>query len=161
MARKSLLNEYWKQIGGTVMLPGANRAADRFARASFYINAVEQSGDPRAAAAAVFSVIRNVSVPRGISTPGQPNISSTIWRTVADQKNKVYFFDSSTSPNTFWVPLADLDFAPGAPVMKLTIALITIRLMTTNIDSLVAPLTPENISVPLSGRQRRQAWNFD
>ena len=25
------LNEYWKQIGGTVMLPGTNRAADRFA----------------------------------------------------------------------------------------------------------------------------------
>ncbi|MEY4482693.1 MAG: hypothetical protein RL693_145, partial [Verrucomicrobiota bacterium] len=29
------LNAYWKQIGGTVMLPGTNRAADRFARASF------------------------------------------------------------------------------------------------------------------------------
>src|SRR5690606_9695884 len=24
------LNAYWKQIGGTVMLPGTNRAADRF-----------------------------------------------------------------------------------------------------------------------------------
>ncbi|HWV69731.1 linear amide C-N hydrolase, partial [Chitinophaga sp.] len=30
------LNEYWKEIGGTVMLPGTNRAADRFVRASFY-----------------------------------------------------------------------------------------------------------------------------
>src|SRR5690606_29501605 len=28
------LNEYWKEIGGTTMLPGTNRAADRFARAS-------------------------------------------------------------------------------------------------------------------------------
>lgn len=28
------LNAYWKKIGGTVMLPGTNRAADRFARAS-------------------------------------------------------------------------------------------------------------------------------
>jgi len=34
------LNAYWKQIGGTTMLPGTNRAADRFARASFYINAI-------------------------------------------------------------------------------------------------------------------------
>lgn len=34
------LAEYWKQIGGTVMLPGTNRASDRFARASFYINAI-------------------------------------------------------------------------------------------------------------------------
>jgi penicillin V acylase-like amidase (Ntn superfamily) len=30
------LNKYWEEIGGTVMLPGTNRAADRFARASFY-----------------------------------------------------------------------------------------------------------------------------
>ena len=29
------LNSYWQQIGGTTMLPGTNRAADRFARASF------------------------------------------------------------------------------------------------------------------------------
>ena len=74
------------------------------------------------AAASVMSVMRSVSVPLGITTPGQPNIASTLWRTVSDQKNKVYFFDSSTSPNTFWVPLADLDLKPGAPVKKLTVA---------------------------------------
>lgn len=34
------LNNYWKQIGGLVMLPGTNRAADRFVRASFYIEAI-------------------------------------------------------------------------------------------------------------------------
>ena len=28
------LNQYWEQIGGTTMLPGTNRAADRFVRAS-------------------------------------------------------------------------------------------------------------------------------
>jgi choloylglycine hydrolase len=28
------LNRYWEQIGGTTMLPGTNRAADRFVRAS-------------------------------------------------------------------------------------------------------------------------------
>jgi hypothetical protein len=26
------LNEYWKQVGGAAMLPGTNRAADRFVR---------------------------------------------------------------------------------------------------------------------------------
>ena len=78
------LNEYWKQIGGTVMLPGTNRAADRFARASFYINAIPKFEDPSLALASVFSVIRNASVPYGLSTPSEPNISSTRWRTVAD-----------------------------------------------------------------------------
>ena len=109
------LNEYWKQIGGTVMLPGTHRAADRFARASFYINATQQSADPREAVAAVFSV------PRGISTPGQPNLSSTIWRTVADQKNKVYFFEDTFSPSLVWVKLNQIDFKAGSGVRKLTL----------------------------------------
>ena len=116
------LNNYWKQIGGLVMLPGTNRAADRFVRASFYINAIPQTDKQQEAVAGVFSVIRNVSVPLGISTPDQPNISSTRWRTVSDQKNKVYFFESTITPNVFWIDLKGLDFTEGAPVKKLNMA---------------------------------------
>lgn len=105
------IEEYWRQIGGTVMLPGTNRAADRFARASFYINAIPKEEDPQMVLASVFSVIRNVSVPYGITTPDQPNISSTRWRTVADQKRLVYFFESAVTPNTFWVNFQDIDFS--------------------------------------------------
>jgi len=113
------LNTYWQDIGGTVMLPGTNRSADRFARAKFYINAIPKSEDPVVALASVFSVIRNVSVPYGITTPGEPNISSTRWRTVADHKRKLYFFESAMTPNTFWVDLNKADFSRGAPVLKL------------------------------------------
>jgi penicillin V acylase-like amidase (Ntn superfamily) len=113
------LDEYWRDIGGTLMLPGTNRAADRFARASFYINAIPQDEGPDLTVASVFSVIRNVSVPYGITTPGQPNISSTRWRTVADQKRLIYFFESALTPNTFWVNFKDVDFSEHAKVMKL------------------------------------------
>ncbi|AHI06296.1 putative choloylglycine hydrolase [Bdellovibrio bacteriovorus W] len=113
------LNSYWEDIGGTVMLPGTNRAADRFARASFYINAIPKSKDPVVALASVFSVVRNVSVPYGITTPGQPNISSTRWRTVSDHSRKLYFFESALTPNTFWVDLKKIDFAQGAKTMVL------------------------------------------
>lgn len=118
-----VLNAYWEQIGGLTFLPGTNRAADRFARASFLINAIPKSTDKNyisavpdgkfefQAVASTLSVVRSVGVPLGISTPDQPNISSTIWRTVSDQKNLVYYFDSATSPNTFWVNLSDLDFS--------------------------------------------------
>ena len=127
------LDDYWKEIGGLTFLPGTNRAADRFARASFLIGAIPKSADPsyiaavpaesyvNQAVASTMGVMRSVSVPLGITTPDQPNISSTIWRTAADQKNRVYFFDSATSPNTFWVPLGDLDLAEGAPVRKLEV----------------------------------------
>ena len=125
------LNEYWKNIGGTVFLPGTNRASDRFARAFFLINAIPKTLDPHyiqgvpnksytnQAVFGVLSVMRAVSVPLGITTPNQPNISSTIWRTVANQKSLVYYFDSSTRPNTFWVSLDKLSFQQGAPVLKL------------------------------------------
>ncbi|MFX1676092.1 linear amide C-N hydrolase [Paraburkholderia sp. A2WS-5] len=112
-------NAYWKQIGGTAWLPGTNRAADRFARASFYINAIPKSEDPDIALASVFSVIRNVSVPYGISAENEPNISSTRWRTVVDHKRMLYFFESALTPNTFWVDLKKVDFSSGAPVRRL------------------------------------------
>lgn len=115
------LNKYWEQIGGLVMLPGTNRAADRFARASFFIGAIPKTDDQKKAVASVFSIIRSVSVPLGLTTPGAPNIASTIWRTAYDQKNKVMYFDSATSPNVFWLPLENLDFAENAPVKKLAL----------------------------------------
>ncbi|WP_313252862.1 linear amide C-N hydrolase [Stenotrophomonas sp.] len=108
------LESYWRQIGGTVMLPGTNRASDRFARASFYVNAIPKAEDPVESIASVFSVIRNVSVPYGITTPDQPNISSTRWRTVADQKRLLYFFESALTPNVFWVDMKKLDFSEAS-----------------------------------------------
>lgn len=113
------LSEYWKSIGGTTMLPGTNRAADRFARATFYVNAIPQVEDRRKATAGVFSVIRNCSVPFGINTEHEPNISSTRWRVVADHKDLRYYFESAVSPNVFWVDLKKVDFTADAGVRKL------------------------------------------
>jgi len=114
-------------------LPGTSRAADRFARTSFLMSAIPKALDPHyiqgvpghsyahQAIAGVLSVIRAVSVPLGITTPNEPNIASTIWRTMSDQKNLVYYFDSSTRPNTFWVSLGKFNFNAGAPVLKLAL----------------------------------------
>lgn len=113
------LDEYWKGIPGTIMLPGTNRAADRFVRASYYIHAIPQTSDVRTAVASVFSVIRNCSVPFGISSEQEPNISSTRWRSVSDQRNLVYFFETALTPNTFWVELKDFDLSEKGSVMKL------------------------------------------
>lgn len=119
--KQQTLDDYWEQIGGLVMLPGTNRASDRFVRASFYIKALPQTADYRQVVAGVFSVMRNVSVPLGISIPSQPNIASTRWRTVADQKNRVYYFESTLSPDIFWIDLNALDFSADKSVRKLTL----------------------------------------
>ena len=117
--RQLALDDYWQNIGGLTFLPGTNRAADRFVRASFHVGVLPPTSDMRQAVAGMFSVIRNVSVPLGISIPDQPNISSTRWRTVSDQKNRVYYFESTLYPNIFWVDMDKVDFAEGAPVRML------------------------------------------
>ncbi|MFQ6370258.1 linear amide C-N hydrolase [Shewanella sp. YIC-542] len=115
------LDDYWQQIGGLTMLPGTNRAADRFVRASFYMDAIPKTADTRIAVASAFSVIRNASVPFGISSATEPNISSTRWRTVSDHKHLVYYFETALTPNTFWVEMKDIDFSQGQPVKKLVV----------------------------------------
>ena len=37
------LNSYWQEIGGSVFMPGTARAADRFARASYLVNAIPKN----------------------------------------------------------------------------------------------------------------------
>ncbi|WP_139556010.1 linear amide C-N hydrolase [Methylotetracoccus oryzae] len=113
------LNTYWDKIGGSVFIPGTNRAADRFVRASYYINEAKQSADPRTAVATVLSVMRNVSVPIGIKIPGQPNIADTLWLTVSDQKNKVYYYQDTNSPSIVWADFRKLDFSEGSGARKL------------------------------------------
>lgn len=115
------INNYWRDIPGTTFLPGTNRAADRFVRASYYIQAIPQTNNPQLAVASVFSVIRNVSVPYGISTPDQPHISNTRWRAVADQTNRVYYFENVLTPNVVWVDLNKLDFSASGVVKKLSL----------------------------------------
>ena len=73
----------------------------------------------REAVAGVISVARNVSQPFGTVDPFMPNISSTRWRTVSDLTNRVYYFESTTSPNIIWTRLDEPDFSNGASVKKI------------------------------------------
>ena len=115
------INDYWKEVGGVQMLPGTNRSSDRFVRASFYVHAIPQTSDSKIAVPSVLSIIRNVSVPFGISTPDKPYISSTRWRSLSNQKDKVYYFESTLTPNLFWVDLKKIDFSLKAGVKKLSL----------------------------------------
>lgn len=109
---------YWQDVGGMTFLPGTNRAADRFARASFYIDSIPKKMEPNTAVASVFSVIRNVSVPFGLTTEESPEISSTRWRTLYDHKRGLYFFESALTPNIFWTDLNKIDFSAETGKVK-------------------------------------------
>jgi choloylglycine hydrolase len=146
------IESYWSGVNPLVFLPGSISAADRFVRASFLINAIPKQVDPHTikavpgetygnqAVAAVLGVMRSVSTPLGIADPNKPNLASTLWRTLYDQKHKVFYFDSATSPNTFWVPLSDLDFTKGAPTKKLNMT--GGKIYSGNASSKFEPATP-------------------
>ena len=115
------LKSYWQEVGGNVMLPGTERPADRFVRASYYLSEALQTPDKMKQIATVFSIVRNVSVPIGAEHAGQPNVAATLWRIVADQKRGVYYFELTDTPNVFWVDLSKLDLSVGQPMRILPV----------------------------------------
>jgi len=115
------LNAYWDQIGGNRFLPGTINAADRFVRLSYYLKSSPKYKDPKMAVASVFSQIRTISTPLGMADPDHPNISMTLWRSVSDQGNKMYYFETALMPAVLWVDLNKIDFAKGSGVRKIPI----------------------------------------
>lgn len=113
------LLKYWENIPGNVFLPGTVKSTDRFVRAHYYINHVPVTDDPQISVASTFSVLRNTSVPYGYEIEGFPNLSTTQWRSVADHKHMRYFFETATTPNTFWVDLNHFNFSEDSPVKVL------------------------------------------
>ena len=107
------LDAYWKDIGGATMLPGTDRAADRFVRASYYLSQAPQTSDAVKSVAAIFSIVRNISVPMGVTKAGSPNIAPTLWRTVSDQKNHVYYFESDVEFERFLDRYVEVEVGGG------------------------------------------------
>jgi len=115
------LNAYWDLIGGSKFLPGTIGAADRFVRLSYNLKSSPKYTDPKLAVASVFSQIRAISVPLGMSDPEKPNLAMTLWRSVLDQGAKVYYFETALMPAVMWVDLNKLDFTKGPGVRKIPI----------------------------------------
>ena len=115
------LNGYWRGRDGNNTLPGSHQSDDRFVRASYYLGKLPPAKDVRLAVAGVFSVMRNVSVPWQEPDKDHPNLAPTYWRSVLDQKNLRYYFESTLSPNIVWVDLAKLNFEPGSGIRSLRV----------------------------------------
>jgi choloylglycine hydrolase len=113
------LNAYWEEIGGNTFLPGTRKSSDRFVRASYYNKMLPEPKNYYEAIAGVMSVLRNTSSPFGDPDPNKPNISTTMWRTIDDQKNLMLFYESTISPNVIWIDLKKFDFSPNTKVEKI------------------------------------------
>lgn len=111
--------DYWNGIGGKNMLPGTVTSPSRCVRANYFAHHVEQTADASLAVSITRSIVADASVPYTYMIGGEPNLSSTQWRSYADLKNRRYYFEIVTNPGYYYVDLTKLDLYDGAPVLKL------------------------------------------
>lgn len=114
--------EYWRGVGGTNMLPGTVKSPDRCVRGDYFVRHVEKTADADLGATLVQSVMANVSVPYRYTVESEPNLSSTQFRTIANLRDKRYYYDLVTNEGVFYVDLTRCDLRKGASVLKLTVA---------------------------------------
>lgn len=110
---------YWEKIGGKNMLPGTVTSPDRCVRANYFAHHVKPIADPDLAVSIARSVLVNSCVPYTYEIQGEPELSSTQWRTYSVPANLRYYFDLVTNPGYYYVDLNKMDLKKGAHVMKL------------------------------------------
>lgn len=117
------LLKYWKNINGMNFLPGTISSPDRFIRASFLLDCIMQNKTldksyedalikktfHSQSLASLLGLVRSMGTPLGCKNQDKPNIAATLFRTIADQTHMIYYFDSSTTPNIFWIDLKAFD----------------------------------------------------
>lgn len=111
--------DYWNKVGGQHMLPGTVTSPDRCVRANYFAHHVKPVDDAALAVSITRSIVEYVSVPYTYMIEGEPNLSSTQWRSYADIKNRRYYFDIVTNTGCYYIDLMKLDLYDGAPVLKL------------------------------------------
>lgn len=115
----AILN-YWNNVGGTNMLPGTVKSPDRCVRANFFAHHVDAVSDAQLGTSICRSVLINSCVPYTYQLgDGEPNVSSTQWRSYANLRDKTYGFDIVTNYGYFYIDLKKCDLRPGAPILKL------------------------------------------
>lgn len=113
---------YWDKIGGQNMLPGTVSSPDRCVRANYFAHHVEETADPALGASICRSILVNSCVPYTYLIQGEPNVSSTQWRSYADVKNRRYYWDVVTNMGYYYIDLTKCNLKKGAPVMRLDTA---------------------------------------
>ncbi len=115
----SAIIAYWSKIGGKNMLPGTVSSPDRCVRAHYFVNHVEKTGEGPLGVSITRTVMGVSSVPYTYTLEDEPNLSSTQWRSYANLRDRLYYFDIVTENGLYYVDLKKCNLSVGASVMKL------------------------------------------
>ncbi len=117
-AMKAIIN-YWDKIGGQHTLPGSVSSPDRCVRANYFAHHADSVADADLGASITRSILVNSSVPYTYNISGEPNLSSTQWRSYSNLRDKLYYFDIVTNPGYYYVDLKKCDLTPTGKILKL------------------------------------------
>lgn len=115
----SAILAYWDKIGGQHFMPGTVSSADRCVRANYFAHHVNPVVEADLGAAITRSILVNSSVPYTYNIVGEPNLSSTQWRSYSNLRDKLYYFDIVTNPGYYYVDLKKCDLSPKGKILKL------------------------------------------
>ncbi len=113
----------YKMFGGSLPLPGDIDPLSRFVRAASFLKNLPKPKNYVEAVAGVLSVMRTTMSPFGAKdTSGNVTEDAwpTLWVSLADTTNRIYYFNATTSPSLLWVDLKTFALTEGNPVLELT-----------------------------------------
>ena len=113
------LNNY-RFLGGSLPMPGSIDPRSRFARAYYFLRSLPKPQNELCAVADLSGVARTVMTPPGavpIKGSHEGDSWHTLWMAVADLTNKTFYFQSTSSPNTYRVEFEKLNLKPGSPIL--------------------------------------------
>jgi len=110
------LNDYWRWQWSSEnkfpshTIPGGPFPTDRFERAAFYLHHVDAPVNSKDSLAQSKSIVANASVPIGfnLKIDNNPNVAPTLWSTISDHNNLIYYFYNVRTPNVVWLDLNQL-----------------------------------------------------
>ncbi|WP_053056679.1 linear amide C-N hydrolase [Tenacibaculum mesophilum] len=127
-AKQIELNQFWrwqwndKNNFPSNTLPGGPFPSDRFARASYYLNHLNDTTSNSDSLTQSKSVVMNASVPVNFKSTLEkyPNIAQTLWTSVASHNNLTYYFCNARTMGEIYMDLNKMNDFPSA-VSKLIV----------------------------------------
>ncbi|MGC6769436.1 choloylglycine hydrolase family protein [Enterococcus sp. LJL51] len=95
------------QGSGTYGLPGGYTSPERFVRAAYLKNNISHTETTDGALSAIFHVLDNVTIPKGVNIKDDGAMDYTQYRAAFDTKNKLYYFNPYHTPETFSIQLTE------------------------------------------------------
>ena len=93
-------------------IPGGPFPSERFQRASFYLNNLEEAYSMQESIAQTRAIVNTTAVPTGLklAKKSDQEVMQTQWSSISDHNHQTYYFNNHHTQETCYCALADVNF---------------------------------------------------